>query len=384
MELGLYGEKWQVFVDKFNEKYDAQTIEGFDFDPVSISYNWQQLVKRVSAKVLPTYVDPESEGFELPLGDIAGVSGNIPTQKLFYSVNRTIVREQMQLAQRFGRNVMDGDMANTMFNLLYEGTDGLIQSFYNALKHQREQVISTGKFKINATNNPRGLKGITIDFGVPSANKDTLTSDARWWTSTTHTSGNQGSASDPILYLKNRVKTIRQKYAGPLKMEISKALWDDMLTHTAVTAALAAAMYPNAASAQVAAQSISYQPEDAIKALIQKIIAVDAIDIKDTYAYVSAPDTTGSNAPDLVVTKIDNFDAKTVSFLPTGKVGSIQGVQPLSMGYNESDVAYFLDNRLLIELEGIPRTHSINVNGEMGQLCVPSAVNELFISVVTA
>ena len=104
MELGLYGEKWQVFVDKFNQKYDAQTIEGFDFDPVSISYNWQQLVKRVSAKVLPTYVDPESEGFELPLGDIAGVSGNIPTQKLFYSVNRTIVREQMQLAQRFGRN----------------------------------------------------------------------------------------------------------------------------------------------------------------------------------------------------------------------------------------------------------------------------------------
>jgi hypothetical protein len=104
---------------------------------------------------------------------------------------------------------------------------------------------------------------------------------------------------------------------------------------------------------------------------------------RDTYAYVSAPDTTGSNAPDLVTTQVENFKKENISFVPTGKLGGIQGVQPLSMGYDANDIAYAMGNRLLIEQEGIPRTHSINVNGEMAQLCVPSAVRQMFISTVT-
>ena len=38
----------------------------------------------------------------------------------------------------------------------------------------------------------------------------------------------------------------------------------------------------------------------------------------------------------------------------------------------------------LIEQEDIPRTHSINVNGEMAQLCVPEAILHMYISTVTA
>jgi hypothetical protein len=43
-----------------------------------------------------------------------------------------------------------------------------------------------------------------------------------------------------------------------------------------------------------------------------------------------------------------------------------------------------MGKRLLIETEDIPRTHSINVNGEMAQLCVPNAIRQMFISTVTA
>ena len=198
MSLGLGGATWQQFVDKYEEKYDAVTIDGFDFDPITIGYTFVQLVNKTAATVLPTYVDPESEGFEMPLGTAEGITGNIPTQKLFYSVNRVVVREQMQLAQKFGEYALTDDMREVMFKLLDEGTDGLIQSFYNALNHQRHQVVSTGQFQINSTNNPRGLKGITIGFGIPSSNIDTLTSTARWWTNVSHTTSNQGSASDPI------------------------------------------------------------------------------------------------------------------------------------------------------------------------------------------
>ena len=36
----------------------------------------------------------------------------------------------------------------------------------------------------------------------------------------------------------------------------------------------------------------------------------------------------------------------------------------------------------MVEQEDIPRTHSINVNGEMSQLCVPNAIRHMFISTV--
>ena len=386
MSLGLGGATWQQFVDKYEEKYDAVTIDGFDFDPITIGYTFAQLVSKTAATVLPTYVDPESEGFEMPLGTAEGITGNIPTQKLFYSVNRVIVREQMQLAQRFGAMALNDDMRDIMFKLLDEGTDGLIQAFYNALNHQRHQVVSTGQFQITATNNPRGIKGVTISFGVPSANIDALTANtAKWWTNASHTTSNQGSASDPIKYMQDRVKYIRRTghYYGPLRLELSQDLWDDLLTHTAVLQKIGYNLVPTAASAAIAQSVGENTGDDQKKEIIRKLIKVDEIVTRDTYAYVSAPDTTGSNAPDLVTTQVENFKKENIAFIPTGKIGGIQGVQPLSMGYDANDIAYAMGNRLLIEQEGIPRTHSINVNGEMAQLCVPSAVRQMFISTVT-
>ena len=388
MSLGLGGATWQQFVDKYEEKYNANSIEGFDFDPITVGYTFAQLVSKTAATVLPTYVDPESEGFEMPLGTANGVTGNIPTQKLFYSVNRVVVREQMQLAQRFGQLALNDDMREIMFKLLDEGTDGLIQAFWNALNHQRDQIVSTASFTINATNNPRGLDGITIGFGIPSANLDTLKTTALWWTNSTHSTANEGSASDPLAYMQNRVKYIRRTghYGGPLRLELSQDLLDDLLTHSAVLKKIGLMVYPASASDNTGATAISYAQnmlDEAKIDAIRKIIRVDEIKGQDTYAYVSAPDTTGSNAPDLVVTQVDNFKKENIAFIPTGKLGGIQGVQPLSMGYDANDVAYAMGNRLLIEQEGIPRTHSINVNGEMGQLCVPSAVNQMFISTVT-
>lgn len=392
MSLGLGGATWQQFVDKYEEKYDAVSIDGFDFDPITIGYTFAQLVSKNAATVLPTYVDPESEGFEMPLGAVEGVTGNIPTQKLFYSVNRVIVREQMQLAQRFGQAALNEEMRDVMFKLLDEGTDGLIQSFWNALNHQRHQIVSTGSFVINSTNNPRGLKGITIGFGVPADNFDDLTKTGtgnrlteRWWTNANHTTANQGSASDPIKYMQDRVKYIRRSghYYGPLNLEISQDLWDDLLTHSAVLQKIGYNIVPTAASAAIAQSVGENTPDEAKKEVIRKLIKVDAIITRDTYAYVSAPDTTGSNAPDLVTTQVENFKKENIAFVPAGKLGGIQGVKPLSMGYDAADIAYAMGGRLLIEQEGIPRTHSINVNGEMGQLCVPSAVNQMFISTVT-
>lgn len=386
MSLGLGGASWQQFVDKYEDKYNAMSIDGFSFDPITIGYTFAQLVSKTSAVVLPTYVDPESEGYEMPLGNLEGVTGNIPTQKLFYSVNRVVVREQMQLAQRFGQIALNEDMRNVIFGLLDEGTDGLIQAFWNALNHQRHQIVSTGEFTINATNNPRGIKGVTIKFGIPSGNKETLTGNDLWWTTNVHTSTYEGSTSDPIKYMQNRVKYIRRSghYYGPIKLEMCVDLWDDMLTHSAVLKQIGYTLVPTAASDTVAKNVGSNTPDEQKKEIIRKLIRVDEIAVRDTYSYVSSPDTTSGNAPDLVVTQVENFKKENIAFIPTGKLGGIQGVQPLSMGYRAEDIAYAMGNRLLIEQEGVGRTHSIYINGEMAQLCVPSVVNQMFISTVTS
>lgn len=384
MQLGLYGEDWQTFVDHYEEKFNATTIDGFAFAPVSLGYTFAQMLSKVGATVLPTYVDPESEGYEMPLGAVEGKTGNIPTQKLFYSVNRVVVREQMQLAQRFGQVALDDEMASVMFGLLDEGTNGLYQAFLNALNHQRHQVVSKGEFTINATNNPRGIKGVTIGFNMPAANKDVLTGPNRWWTNEAHTT--EGSASDPITYMRNRVKDIRKTlhYNGSLKMEISQDLWDDLLGHSKVMPVLASYIYRNITSDTVRADLIKFENDDVYKEAIRKLIKVDEIVVRETYAFVCKPGVNADGEPDLVEERIDNFDPKNLAFIPTGQLGTIQGVQPLSMGYDPEKIAYAMDNRLLIEQEDIPRTHSINVNGEMAQLCVPNAILHMYISTVTA
>ncbi len=382
MNLGLYGEDWQTFVDHYEEKFDAITVEGFSFSPVSMGYTFAQMLSKVGAQVLPTYVDPESEGYEKPLGSVEGKTGNIPTQKLYYSVNRVLVREQMQLAQRFGQLALDDEMADVMFNLLDEGTDGLIQSFWNALNHQRHQVVSKGKFTINATNNPRGIKGIDIGFNMPAANHDVLTGQDRWWTDADRTT--EGTNSNPIMYLKNRVKAIRRQlhYNGSLKMELSQDLWDDMLGHSKVLPLVSSYIYRNISSDTVRADLIQFDADEVYKEAIRKMIKVDAIEVQETYAFVSKPGVNEAGEPDLIEERIDNFDPNNIAFVPTGELGKIQGVQPLSMGYDADKVAYSMGNRLLIEQEDIPRTHSINVNGEMAQLCVPNAILHMYISTV--
>lgn len=382
ISLGMYGENWQSFVDRYEEGFNAVTIDGFTFDPVSIGYTFAQMLSKVGATVLPTYVDPESEGYEMPLGQLEGVTGNIPTQKLFYSVNRVVLREKMQLAQKYGTAVMDDEMREVMFGLLDEGTNGLIQSFWNALNHQRHQIVSTGQFTINATNNPRGYKGVTIGFAMPAANKDVLTGEAQWWKDADHTT--EGTNADPLGYMANRVKAIRRDlhYVGSLKLEISRDLWDDMIAHSKVVDVLGDWVYRNISSDTARANVARFADEDLLKEAVRRIIKVDAIAIQDTYAFTSNVGTDANGLPDLVETRIDNFDPQNIAFVPTGKLGGIQGVQPISMGYDADKVAYAMGKRLLIEQEEIPRTHSINVNGEMAQLCVPSAIRNMYISTV--
>lgn len=381
---GLGGLDWQSWVDRYNEKYDGIQIDGFEFAPTSLSYTFAQLIASTGAKALPTWVDPESPGYEAALNQLSGKTGNIPTGKRYYRFNRTIINEQLQLIQRYANAAVTPEMEDIFMGLNDEGTDGLIQMYYNALTHIRNQVVSKGVFALTSVNNPRGLQGITIDFGIAGGNFDVLTGQSRWWTNANHST--EGTSSNPLDYLIERVKWIRRTkhYAGGLKMEISRDLFDDMLKHSAVRKDLGTYFYPTTEDEPTRVAAIKFMGDDAFKEAIRKIIRVDEIVVRDTYGFVDAPGTNADGDPDIITTRIDNFDAKNVSFIPTGKIGDIQGVQPLAIGYDSDKYAYFDGGRLLLTQRANPKTKSVYIESEFAQLCVPSVPQWIFISTVTA
>ena len=382
LEFGLGGDTWQQFVDRYKEKYEGMVIDGFEFAPTSINYTWQQLVAATTVTTLPTYVDPESPGYEKQRGSAKGETGSIPTQKAFYSLNRTIVREKMQLMQMFGQAALNQDMMNVIMGLLDESADGLIKGYYNSLTNQRMQIVSTGKFKIDATNNPRGIKDITFDFGIDESHFDTLSGTQRWWTNSDKST--EGTASDPIAYMKNKVKEIRSKYHyyGPLKIEMAKEMMDALLSHSKVLKRIGMMLYPLSSVDNSGATALAYAQnlaDDAIKQALVRLVGCEIVE-RDSKAYVD--DWTEDGV--LTQKEIENFSLTNISFIPQGTIGNIQGVTPLTMGYEPSKVAFFDDNRLVLSQRMNPETHSIYIESEAAELCVPSLPKYMFICTVCA
>lgn len=385
IQFGLGDESWQEFVDRYEEKYDELQIDGFSFAPMQLGYTFQQIITSTGATPLPAYVDPESPGYEAALRSITGSSDNIPTQKMYYRLNRVIVREKLQLIQKVGAAALTPEMQSIFVGLLDESTDGLIKSFYNALTHQRMQIVSKGKFTIDATNNPRGLQGITIEFGIPKNHFDTLSSNDRFWTSTEHTTENEGSSSDPILYMKNRIKAIRRTYHyyGPIQIEMAVDLRDDLLTHSKVLSRIGHAMYPNVTDeAAVVANAKNYSDE-ALMQYMGRLVGATIV-ARDTYAYVTKPEKNKDDENDIVTIQIENFDPKNIAFIPTGELGTIMGVEPLTVGYDSKYVASYSGGRLKLTQRTEPKTHSLYIESEAAQICVPSQPQAMFISTVTA
>lgn len=382
LEFGLGGDTWQQFVDRYKEKYDGMVIDGFEFAPTSINYTWQQLVAATTVTTLPTYVDPESPGYEKQRGSAKGETGSIPTQKAFYSLNRTIVREKMQLMQMFGQAALNQDMMNVIMGLLDESADGLINGYYNSLTNQRMQIVSTGKFKIDATNNPRGIKDITFDFGIDESHFDTLSGTQRWWTNADKST--EGTASEPIDYMKKKVKEIRNKYHyhGPLKIEMAKEMMDSLLSHSKVLKRIGMMLYPLSSVDNSGATALAYAQnlaDDAIKQALVRLVGCEIVE-RDSKAYVD--DWTEDGV--LTQKEIENFSLTNISFIPQGTIGNIQGVTPLTMGYDPSKVAFFDDNRLVLSQRMNPETHSIYIESEAAELCVPSLPKYMFICTVCA
>lgn len=379
--FGLGNQKFQDFVDKFQAKYNTPQTDGFVWDSeIQLDYTYEQLIQNLGIKTLPVYVDVDSEGLDKSLGEFKIGSNRIPTQKHRYAMNAKMLRERMIMVQKFGEAALNGEARTALMDLLFDSTDKLIGGNRNALTHQRMRVCSTGQFTIDLENNPRGLQGITFDFGIPTENKVVLTTTARWWTNAEHIPANEGSASDPLLFLKNKRKEMKKLGYPAGHFEMSEDLYDDLLTHSKVLARIGYSLYPIAAGDDAAKNYAQNLTDDAKKDAIERIVGAP---IK-TYDSVAAVDKFDAASKSIKPVTIDNFKSTNVSFVPDGQIGTIKSVRPMVFTDDPTQrIAWFDGGRTLITNRFEAKTKTMYVESEMAVLCVPNMPQYMQIYTVT-
>lgn len=376
--LGFDNAKFQVFVDKFKEKYNTLDTDGFDWDnEIQIDFTYEQLQAELGIATLPTFVDIDSPAPYKSQDDFIIGKNKIPRFKHGFAMNEKIIREQMILAQRFGG--LANGTRDVLMNLLFDSVDKLIKGNRNELTYQRMRVVSTGKFEITAENNPQGIKGITFDFGIPAGNKVSLSGTARWWTKAEHTVANQGSASDPLLDLKNIRKEASKKGVPLGKFEIAKSLWDDMLSHTKVLSRIGYSLYPAASSDSTATGYAQNLAEDALKGAVEKIIGAPIV-VRDTMAVVEGFD---KESKSLKKTSINSFEPTNVAYIPDGMLGTIKAVEPIAVSDPAARLAWFDGGRTVIKNTFNTDTNTQYVSSECTALVVPSVSKYMYIYTVT-
>lgn len=386
MTFGLGGATFQQFVDRFLEKYNSPQTDGFAWDPeIQLDYTYEQLLASLNIATLPVYVDEASEGLDKSFGEFKIGSNKIPTQKHRYPISAKMMREKMLMVQRFGDAALNSGTQAALMDMLFTSTDNLLMGNRNALTHQRMRVVSTGQFTIGVDNNPRGITGLTFDFGVPSANKETLSGENRWWKTSTHTTANEGSASDPLLFLKDKVKAMRKKGFPAGHFEIASDLLDDLLTHSKVLKRIGLALYPSAAGATnpdtVASQYAQNMTDEGKLDAIRRIIGASII-ARDS---IAAVDKFDSDSKSLRTETIENFNPLNVSFVPDGQVGTIKSVQPMVFTDDPTQrIAWFDGGRTLLTQRFESKTKSMYVESEMAVLCVPNMPQYMCVYTVTA
>lgn len=386
MTFGLGGASFQQFVDRFQEKYNVLQADGFAWDPeIQLDYTYEQLIASLNIATLPVYMDEASQGLDKGFGEFKIGSNKIPTQKHRYPISAKMLRERMIMVQRFGDAALNTATQSALMEMLFTSTDNLLQGNRNAITHQRMRVASTGQFTIGLDNNPRGISGLTFDFGIPAANKESLSGENRWWKTNEHTTANEGTTSDPLLYLKNKVKAMRKKGFPAGHFEIASDLLDDLLTHTKVLKRIGLALYPSAAGAAnpdlVASQYAQNMTDEGKLDAIRRIIGASIIP-RDS---IAAVDKFDEESKSLKVETIENFNPLNVAFVPDGQIGTIKSVQPMVFSDDPTQrIAWFDDGRTLLRQMFNAETKSMYVESEMAILCVPSMPQYMCVYTVTA
>ena len=362
---GNDGKRLQGFLDNVvAQKYNELNIPGFKFaDEMQLDFTYEQLQKTAGINVMANYYDLDSPAIPNGTEGFVVATGRIPRMKMVEYYNEDKYRKLLIAEQRFGAGA--DRVVNGAVKALFNTTDTLIGGHTNSLTYQRHQVVSTGKFTLNTSNNPNGLTGLTFSSHVPSANKNTLSGTKRWWTDATYAT--EGSSADPIADMIAMVETATDKGIEG-HFEINKAYLGKILSHSKVVAAIGANLFPTASDSSAAAAYLSREKKIEVLSDIvgAEIVAIDAKVATEVYNKTNKA---------LERKVMDAFEANVVVFVPNGDLGEIITVEPIAI--DGGTYATFYGGRLLLTVDVDAKYKCQSFNTEMTSLVVANRAHEM-------
>lgn len=357
---GSDSRRIQGFLDNVvAQKYNKLDVPGFKFAPeMQLDFTYEQVQKELGLNVMASYVDLDSQ--PIPVGTEGFVinTGRIPRMKMVEYYNEDKYRKMLIAEQRFG--AQSSQVVNSAVKALFNTIDTLVGGHTNSLTYQRHQIVSTGKFTINSTNNPNGITGLTFASHVPSANINTLSGTKRWWTDSAYAT--EGTAANPVEDMVAMVETARQKGVEG-HFEVNAAYLDKVLKHSKVVAAIGANLFPTAADASASAAYLSRAKKIEVLADIvgAPIVAIDARVATEVWNKTNKA---------LERKMMDAFEANVIVFVPNGDLGEILTVEPIAI--EGGNYGTFYGGRLLLTVDVDAKYKCQSFNTEMTSLVVPN------------
>ena len=359
------GESIQTFLDNTMAlKYNRLQLDGFTFEPfMQTDFTFEQIVGELGLNATAQYYDLDSPALPDGTPGFKSYTGKIPRMKKVEYFNEDKLRKMRLIEDR--RSSTPSQIAEIAYQQLFITVDNLVGGHTNALTYQRHQAVSKGKFVINATNNPKGIRNVVIDYHIPSANITTLTSSARWWTSSTHTAANEGANADPVGDLVDVVDKARK--AGVRgHFEVNIDYLKECLGNTKILAVIGIAALPAAQSAAQLSYAgiMSYeQKKSALESLIgapikaiDSLVPIESID-KTEKAF------TRSN--------VDAFEKDVWVFVPDGNIGVVKTVEPIAIEGGQYGSFYGGKLLLTVGVDYVKKCQSFNT--EMTSLVIPTS-----------
>lgn len=362
---GNDSKRLQGFLDNvMAEKYNTLQLDGFTFDPdMQLDFTYEQFQKELSITPMANYYDLDSPAIPRATEGAKSWTGKIPRMKDVEYLNEDKIRKQMLLEQRAAAVGADR-VRMAALNDLFVTVDTLIGGHTNSLTFQRHQMVSKAQFEITSANNPKGIAGIQFSAHVPSGNKTTLSSTARWWTNAALTT--EGSASDPVADMKKMVDIASEAGVNAVHFEINKSYFKKILGHSKVLKAIALNIFPTVDSTTTT-PSVAVMTDAVKKQTLEAIIGAP-IKVVDSMVSVERPSKTEGT---FVKQNLQAFEPNVVVLVPDGSIGRVITVEPIALP--GGTYGNFYDGRLLLTVgvDAVKKCQSFNT--EMTSLVVPES-----------
>lgn len=316
--FGVYSENLQAVIDNSQDRF-APTWYGkyFDFAPAQSTLTFTSVIGASRIEAAASVVSRSSEAPMRSRPDFGKYQGEIPAIKEKFAMREEDYRDFLALQ---AVSLDDATKKKQLLDFLFGDVQKAGVSPHKRLDIMVLEAVSTGKVSLTVANNPDGivLKN-SLDLLMPSGNKSVA--NVKW---------NVLETATPITNITNVVVDARAKGRKFEKILMPLSTFLQMAkTKEVIDSLISFNQLQKGASIATLAKVNEYLQANLLP----------YIEIVDEVVGIEKDGKIGSISP---------FDAKNISFVPSGKLGVIKNALCLEQMRPVSHVNYATYNRALI------------------------------------